>query len=226
MIQPAKVKVKYMRAVSKLHPDKLSRGTGVKEEMIAAAVFSALNNAWEAFKVENGINWHFHINLFADQKMTVGTRQIVGEISTEGRSSAFHFPRSNQFAREGLDGTKATPESNTSCGQHEPNRREIALKRFMIVSPPVWYQTRLTLSSLPSSQTLTKNTGKNQNRMIGNWSTRFARLSTLAWVSYIAARVHIRMEDSLTLTNNSSIKQCQAQIQIQSKPPQSSPYFL
>jgi hypothetical protein len=56
LILPGKVKLKYMRAVAKLHPDKLSRDTGVKEEMIAAAVFSTLNDAWEAFKIENGIN--------------------------------------------------------------------------------------------------------------------------------------------------------------------------
>lgn len=56
LIQPNKVKLKYMRAVAKLHPDKLSRDTGVKEEMVAAAVFSSLNDAWEAFKSENGMN--------------------------------------------------------------------------------------------------------------------------------------------------------------------------
>ena len=56
LIQPNKVKIKYMRAVSKLHPDKLSKDTGVRETMIAAAVFSSLNEAWEAFKKDNQLN--------------------------------------------------------------------------------------------------------------------------------------------------------------------------
>jgi DnaJ-class molecular chaperone len=55
LIAPGKVKLRYMKAVSKLHPDKLRRGTGVREEMVAAQVFSALNEAWEAFKADNGM---------------------------------------------------------------------------------------------------------------------------------------------------------------------------
>ncbi|KAI8807537.1 hypothetical protein BJ742DRAFT_811963 [Cladochytrium replicatum] len=54
ILQPQQVKVKYMRAVAKLHPDKLSNIT-VEQKLIANSVFAVLNKAWDAFKVQNGM---------------------------------------------------------------------------------------------------------------------------------------------------------------------------
>lgn len=56
LIQPNQVKIRYMKAVAKLHPDKLSKDTGIEEQMIAAAVFSILNDGWEVFKTQNNLN--------------------------------------------------------------------------------------------------------------------------------------------------------------------------
>ncbi|KAI8808275.1 hypothetical protein BJ742DRAFT_853643 [Cladochytrium replicatum] len=54
ILQPQQVKVKYMRAVAKLHPDKLSNVT-IEQKLIANAVFAVLNKAWDAFKAQNGM---------------------------------------------------------------------------------------------------------------------------------------------------------------------------
>lgn len=51
----AKVKIMYMKALAKVHPDKISRDAGVEEKMIAAGVFSKLNSAWDAFKTTNNM---------------------------------------------------------------------------------------------------------------------------------------------------------------------------
>ncbi|KAJ3221637.1 hypothetical protein HK099_003293 [Clydaea vesicula] len=55
IILPNQVKIKYMKSVAKIHPDKLSVDCTVEEKMIAERVFSALNFAWDKFKVQNGI---------------------------------------------------------------------------------------------------------------------------------------------------------------------------
>lgn len=51
----SKVKVIYMKALAKVHPDKISRDASVEEKMIAASVFSKLNGAWDAFKATNNM---------------------------------------------------------------------------------------------------------------------------------------------------------------------------
>ncbi|KAJ3378718.1 hypothetical protein HDU84_007339 [Entophlyctis sp. JEL0112] len=50
LITEAQVKVKYMKAVSKVHPDKLKQGTSVEHRLTANEVFGTLNRAWDAFK--------------------------------------------------------------------------------------------------------------------------------------------------------------------------------
>ena len=69
VIEPGRVKVVYMRAVGRVHPDKLPPpedgarppgGThpptvGTEERMVAANVFATLNEAWERFRGENGM---------------------------------------------------------------------------------------------------------------------------------------------------------------------------
>lgn len=52
LVQAKRVKVVYMRAIAKVHPDKLSADASVEQRMIASSVFTALNEAWEAFKKE------------------------------------------------------------------------------------------------------------------------------------------------------------------------------
>lgn len=53
LIEPARVKSAYMRAIARLHPDKINRECGAEERMIAARLFSVLNEAWEHFRDSN-----------------------------------------------------------------------------------------------------------------------------------------------------------------------------
>ncbi|MCJ1473614.1 hypothetical protein MMC13_002265 [Lambiella insularis] len=55
LLVPGKVKVAYMRGIAKVHPDKLPPGATTEQMMISGAVFSALNEAWDRFKRENGL---------------------------------------------------------------------------------------------------------------------------------------------------------------------------
>ncbi|KAG0340402.1 hypothetical protein BG000_012050 [Podila horticola] len=55
LVTPAQVKIKYMRAIGKMHPDKLSASTSVEQRMMANTIFSTLNSAWDAFKVQNNM---------------------------------------------------------------------------------------------------------------------------------------------------------------------------
>lgn len=73
LVLPTKVKVQYMKGIAKVHPDKvrdplhpttchhklmikqLPTTATTEQRMIAAAVFSTLNEAWDKFKAENGL---------------------------------------------------------------------------------------------------------------------------------------------------------------------------
>ncbi|CAE6362473.1 unnamed protein product [Rhizoctonia solani] len=51
LVMPNQVKIKYVKAIAKVHPDKLNTGsTTVEQRMIANSVFGALNEAWNAFQ--------------------------------------------------------------------------------------------------------------------------------------------------------------------------------
>ncbi|KAL5488135.1 SWA2 [Sanghuangporus weigelae] len=51
LVAPNQVKIRYMKAIAKLHPDKInSSNTTIEQRMIANGVFAALNDAWTAFK--------------------------------------------------------------------------------------------------------------------------------------------------------------------------------
>ncbi|KAJ7750974.1 hypothetical protein DFH07DRAFT_922464 [Mycena maculata] len=51
LVTPAQVKIRYVKAIAKLHPDKLNANNSTLEHrMIANGVFGALNEAWNAFK--------------------------------------------------------------------------------------------------------------------------------------------------------------------------------
>ncbi|EEH05478.1 UBA/TS-N domain-containing protein [Histoplasma capsulatum G186AR] len=55
LILPNKVKIHYMKGIAKVHPDKIPVNATTEQKMIAGAVFSALNEAWDKFKNENGL---------------------------------------------------------------------------------------------------------------------------------------------------------------------------
>ncbi|KAJ3037744.1 hypothetical protein HK097_003423, partial [Rhizophlyctis rosea] len=55
LITPQQVKIRYMKAVGKVHPDKLSQEASVEHKLIANGVFSTLNKGWDSFKVQNGM---------------------------------------------------------------------------------------------------------------------------------------------------------------------------
>ncbi|KAI0443902.1 hypothetical protein F4803DRAFT_513230 [Xylaria telfairii] len=50
-----KVKIHYMKAIAKCHPDKLPQDAGTETRLIAATVFATLNESWDKFKADNGL---------------------------------------------------------------------------------------------------------------------------------------------------------------------------
>ncbi|KAL5606596.1 hypothetical protein BROUX41_002994 [Berkeleyomyces rouxiae] len=50
-----KVKISYMKAIAKTHPDKIPQGASTEVRLIAATVFATLNESWDKFKAENGM---------------------------------------------------------------------------------------------------------------------------------------------------------------------------
>ncbi|KAF4576440.1 hypothetical protein EYR36_004417 [Pleurotus pulmonarius] len=51
LVMENQVKIRYVRAIAKVHPDKLTpNNTTLEQRMIANGVFGALNEAWNAFK--------------------------------------------------------------------------------------------------------------------------------------------------------------------------------
>ncbi|KAI1135197.1 hypothetical protein F5Y05DRAFT_395901 [Hypoxylon sp. FL0543] len=50
-----KVKIHYMKAIAKCHPDKLPQDASTEVRLIAATVFATLNESWDKFKAENGL---------------------------------------------------------------------------------------------------------------------------------------------------------------------------
>jgi len=55
LVLPNKVKIQYMKGIAKVHPDKIPVNATTEQRMIASAVFSILNEAWDKFKSENGL---------------------------------------------------------------------------------------------------------------------------------------------------------------------------
>ncbi|KAJ5050756.1 uncharacterized protein L3040_002627 [Drepanopeziza brunnea f. sp. 'multigermtubi'] len=55
LVVNSKVKINYMKAIGKTHPDKLPQDASTEVKMIAALVFAALNEAWDKFKQQNGM---------------------------------------------------------------------------------------------------------------------------------------------------------------------------
>lgn len=55
LVMPKKVKITYMKAVAKVHPDKIPQNATAEQKMIAQSVFVVINTAWEKFKAANNI---------------------------------------------------------------------------------------------------------------------------------------------------------------------------
>ncbi|CDK29905.1 unnamed protein product [Kuraishia capsulata CBS 1993] len=55
LIMEKKVKITYMKAVAKVHPDKVSPTASTEQKLVAQAVFVSLNQAWAKFKEANGM---------------------------------------------------------------------------------------------------------------------------------------------------------------------------
>ncbi|EGP84843.1 uncharacterized protein MYCGRDRAFT_74317 [Zymoseptoria tritici IPO323] len=55
LVMPNKVKIVYMKAIAKVHPDKIPQDATVEQRMVSASVFSTLNEAWDKFKKDNGL---------------------------------------------------------------------------------------------------------------------------------------------------------------------------
>ncbi|KAE8863341.1 hypothetical protein PTNB73_06548 [Pyrenophora teres f. teres] len=55
LVMPNKVKIIYMKAIAKVHPDKISQAATTEQKMISAAVFATLNEAWDKFKADNNL---------------------------------------------------------------------------------------------------------------------------------------------------------------------------
>ncbi|KAI9664257.1 MAG: hypothetical protein M1831_002436 [Alyxoria varia] len=55
LVMPGRVKVVYMKAIGKVHPDKLPQDANTEKKMISAAVFATLNEAWDKFKKDNNL---------------------------------------------------------------------------------------------------------------------------------------------------------------------------
>lgn len=55
LVLAKKVRIAYMKAVSKVHPDKIAKDTSTERKMIANGVFITLNDAWEKYKETNHI---------------------------------------------------------------------------------------------------------------------------------------------------------------------------
>ncbi|KTW32637.1 uncharacterized protein T551_00122 [Pneumocystis jirovecii RU7] len=55
LLSTLQVKKAYIKAISKIHPDKLPRNTSLEQKMIASSIFNFLNHAWNTFKKQNNI---------------------------------------------------------------------------------------------------------------------------------------------------------------------------
>ena len=55
LVLDKKVKITYLKAVAKVHPDKLGNNVTTEQKMIANGVFITINEAWETYKKMNNI---------------------------------------------------------------------------------------------------------------------------------------------------------------------------
>ncbi|KAG0166764.1 hypothetical protein DFQ30_006803 [Apophysomyces sp. BC1015] len=55
LINPKRCKIVYLKAIGKVHPDKLPSSVTVEQRMLASGIFSTLNEAWDSFKTQNNL---------------------------------------------------------------------------------------------------------------------------------------------------------------------------
>ncbi|KAI1260417.1 hypothetical protein F5Y18DRAFT_251951 [Xylariaceae sp. FL1019] len=55
LVMANKVKIHYMKAIAKCHPDKLPQDASTEVQLIAATVFATLNESWDKFKADNAL---------------------------------------------------------------------------------------------------------------------------------------------------------------------------
>ncbi|KAJ8105943.1 hypothetical protein OPT61_g9869 [Boeremia exigua] len=55
LVMANKVKINYMKAIAKVHPDKIPQSATTEQRMISASVFATLNEAWDKFKTDNNL---------------------------------------------------------------------------------------------------------------------------------------------------------------------------
>ncbi|GAB7360756.1 hypothetical protein MBLNU230_g0630t1 [Neophaeotheca triangularis] len=55
LVMPARVKIVYMKAIGRVHPDKVPQDATTEQKMVSAHVFSTLNEAWDKFKRDNNL---------------------------------------------------------------------------------------------------------------------------------------------------------------------------
>ncbi|KAI0471755.1 hypothetical protein GGR56DRAFT_667615 [Xylariaceae sp. FL0804] len=55
LVMANKVKIHYMKAIAKCHPDKLPQDASTETRLIAGTVFATLNESWDKFKADNGL---------------------------------------------------------------------------------------------------------------------------------------------------------------------------
>ncbi|KAF4586015.1 UBA/TS-N domain-containing protein [Ophiocordyceps camponoti-floridani] len=55
LVMANRVKVVYMKAIAKTHPDKLPQDANTEVRLVAGLVFSTLNESWDRFKADNGL---------------------------------------------------------------------------------------------------------------------------------------------------------------------------
>ncbi|KAI8388876.1 uncharacterized protein BYT42DRAFT_511511 [Radiomyces spectabilis] len=53
LIEPKKCKITYLKAIAKVHPDKLPSNVTIEQRMLASGIFTVLNEAWDSFKAQN-----------------------------------------------------------------------------------------------------------------------------------------------------------------------------
>ncbi|KAH3899151.1 auxilin-like protein SWA2 SCDLUD_004579 [Saccharomycodes ludwigii] len=55
LVMPKRVKIYYLKAISKTHPDKLNDSLSTKDKMLASSIFIVLTKSWELFKQDNNL---------------------------------------------------------------------------------------------------------------------------------------------------------------------------
>ncbi|KAG1301023.1 hypothetical protein G6F64_012171 [Rhizopus arrhizus] len=55
LLEPRKCKMMYMKAISKVHPDKLSSKATVEQKLLASGIFTTLNQAYDTFRTDNNL---------------------------------------------------------------------------------------------------------------------------------------------------------------------------